>query len=133
MFEDVLGPLLQRAQAFATPSGGWGTTVTPEGGPTQAVNAGGIGDAFMANLKQANPGQAMGKAAIDSLTQKPQAGPPMSVRPPMDTQAQMGKAGLEALQSMAHPVASPPMSSPMTSGPNRPPFMMAPRSIYGGS
>ncbi|HML29831.1 MAG TPA: hypothetical protein PKE16_13515 [Hyphomicrobium sp.] len=135
MFDDSLGPLLQRVQALVTPApGGWGTTVTPEGGTTQPVNAGGIGDAFMANLKQANPAQAIGKAALSAMQQKPQNAPSMPAGAPVDNQAQMGRAGMDALKAMARPVASSPIvGSTPTSSPGRSPFMMAPRSIYGGS
>jgi len=133
MFEDVMGPFLERIKEMGTPApGGWGTTVTPTGGPTSPVNAGGIGDAFLANLKQENAGQQIGKAVAQGL--QGQAPPAPAMTPPQgQDQAQMGQNGLAALRAMVKPIGSMP-STPGTSAAqpqaSQGPFMMAPRSIY---
>ncbi len=107
---DFLSPLLQRVQELGTPApGGWGTTVTPEGGSTMPVNAGGITDAFVSNLKKANPGQAMGKAFQQGM-EPPKAASMGHMDDSGQRQAQMGLAGMEALRSMSKPVGQGPTS-----------------------
>mgnify|MGYP003386657662 CR=1 FL=1 len=77
----------------------WGTTMTPEGGPTQAMNLAGVGDGFKKNLSSPEVMKPLMSGTSEAVSPTAPTAPQMSQQGGGAQQSQMGMEGMKALQS----------------------------------